>query len=811
VLQPAVRSLGLALRPPEPVERAAGGAWFVRDLFTDVVFPDATLATASLGARGRLRRAELVQVGAWGLAFLVLASLFVGLSCSNGAVVGRARRAAVEVANRVTDETALVDNLRTLDRLREAADDLDRVHRRVSLGRRLGGWSGGVARDPAVRLYMQRMTRFVLEPSVRRLEEDLRGRVGGAPGRFLDDFYRFRAWRLLTQPPQIDAEDAPVLTREVIRTLEDRLALGGTDAAGRSEYPELIRRQMTFIARNPADLAAVIREEVAEPDRALIAPMAAIVHDTWDSRAFYDELLGDLTARLKPLGFADLAGSTPLMQGAVAVPGPFTRDGCNQHVRPAAAWHGRLVRRDALLNETFDGRAPDLERDLLTFYAEDATRHWVAFLDGIEYTPQRTIGGVEDQLARLAKGDSPIFRLLRGARDQVQGMVVPGTPLEALAHNFRLLSEFFASPGTLGQRAKDFLGEIARRLPGQGGSPSTLRESIDAQYMRYLGKAQGDVKGLGPGAPLDRLQALLSPPPDQTNGVFELVNFADGLGRSYSDTPSGAVVGRLLRAPVDAARRVVTERGLGPRVAQAWEGMFLQRFNQDLAGRYPFSAGGADASPEAFAACFGPQGYFWAFYTQHLAPFLNEDGSSKSGEAPPVNAAMVDFLRKAHVIRQAFFAAGPQPELAFAASTTPPEHGAGVLVRWVAFDCGGATMTYTMGPPRDETVRWPGADALAGAGIRAQAAPPEDPKRRRRKNDPTTIAVEPVSAPGYWGLFRLLDRASAISGGGGVTRVTWRLSAANGTSISSTWDLKVSSGESPFARGFMRLTPPATP
>jgi type VI protein secretion system component VasK len=237
--------------------------------------------------------------------------------------------------------------------------------------------------------------------------------------------------------------------------------------------------------------------------------------------------------------------------------------------------------------------------------------------------------------------------------------------------------------------------------------------------------------------------------------------------------------------------------------------MFLQRFQQDLAGRYPFAAGGEDASPDAFAACFGPQGYFWAFYAQHLAPFLNEDGSSKSGDAPPVSPGMVEILRKAHAIRQAFFAAGPQPALAFSVRGRQPEYE-GILVRWVAFDCGGETVTYTMGAEGDNPVRWSGSDPSAGgAAIRAQAAPVVQGKKRRK--EPESLAVTPLTGQGLWGLFRLLDRATAVTGSGGTTVATWRLAVAGGATISTTWELKVTAGESPFARGFLRMSPPATP
>jgi type VI protein secretion system component VasK len=670
-----------------------------------------------------------------------------------------------------------------------------------------------VERDPAVKLWMLRMADLVLKPAHQRMEDSLRARVAGAPGNFLDDFYRFRAWRLLGEPRQIDVEDARILTREVSKALADRLELGGADQAQRAQYPELVARQMEFLARNPRDLAAVVRSSIPEPDRTLIPAVAAVVRSEWRPEAFYQELVAESGARAKPLEFGTLAGATSLMAGSVAVPGAFTAAGWSDEVKPRAAWYGRLGRRDALLAEMFGGRTPELERDVLGYYAPDVTRHWVAFLDGVEYARQSSVGGAADLLARLAQGDSPLFKMLRGVNEQTKGIAAPGTPVESVARDFQPLAEFFAPPGSLGERTKTFLADLPRLIPGRAKRPATSRQSLDAQYLEVLAKAQADVKGLGGGASLTDFQSLLSPPPDQTNGVFELVSFADGLGATYDDTPVGAALARVLRDPAAVVGEIVRTRGLGPRVAAAWQSLFLGRFQSTLGNAYPFASGGADASPDEVAACFGPTGYFWTFYAQHLAPFLNEDGSPKTADAPPVSGAMVEFLRKAYAIRKALFAAGPTPAIAFTVSTTPPEHDRGViLVRWIAFDCGGQNVTYTMGPPSDEPLRWPGPDVLGPSGLRAQAAPPEDPKKKKRKKgEPESIAVEPLSASGYWGLFRLIDRAAAVSSAGGVTRATWNLSAANGARIRTTWELKVTSGESPFARGFLRMSPPATP
>jgi type VI protein secretion system component VasK len=129
----------------------------------------------------------------------------------------------------------------------------------------------------------------------------------------------------------------------------------------------------------------------------------------------------------------------------------------------------------------------------------------------------------------------------------------------------------------------------------------------------------------------------------------------------------------------------------------------------------------------------------------------------------------------------------------------------------VAIDCGGKTVTYAMGPPREESLSWPGDDPNADAGMRAQAAPPDDPKKKRKKGAPESIGIESISAGGPWAIFRLLDRAREVSTSGGATSATWSMSAVNGGKIQTTWVFNTGNSTSPFARGFLRISPPATP
>jgi len=79
---------------------------------------------------------------------------------------------------------------------------------------------------------------------------------------------------------------------------------------------------MFTVKRTPVDVVLPTGCAVLNASDPLVAQMARIVHDEWKPAEFYAEMSATANANLKPMGFGDLAGSSPLMSGTVNVP-PF--------------------------------------------------------------------------------------------------------------------------------------------------------------------------------------------------------------------------------------------------------------------------------------------------------------------------------------------------------------------------------------------------------------------------------------------------------------------------------------------------------
>ena len=156
VLQPIAASLGAAAAETAAPPQVAEGAFFVHVLLARVVFPAAALAAASSHAEAGRRRLRLAFFAGLAVAFAALTILFSALSCANGRLIDRARRASREAADQVRAGGQLMPNLLVLEELRRNAATLDSLQRRAPLYRRLGGYAGDVVRDPAVQLYFEK-------------------------------------------------------------------------------------------------------------------------------------------------------------------------------------------------------------------------------------------------------------------------------------------------------------------------------------------------------------------------------------------------------------------------------------------------------------------------------------------------------------------------------------------------------------------------------------------------------------------------------------------------------------------------------
>ncbi|MCC7539486.1 MAG: type VI secretion system membrane subunit TssM [Deltaproteobacteria bacterium] len=341
VMNAMASAFGVQGRMPQGEPVVDPKSYFLRDVFSKVVFPDALIAARSPAEISRQRRTIALVAGAIFL-FAGLFSLLPGYAWLRNRRLLAAARAEVQRvdAHRRTPNAGPI----TLDLL-------EPLRSRVST---LQGWSDasppvgltlGMYRGeqllPRVRTFYTRTLRSALiEPIIRGEETQLRQfglayerTTAPAPG---DEFRRrhknLKLYLLLTWPkgpgePVLDDAARTFLTEEVVERWA--AALGRPPNSGQREAMRThVRLYLQLLANDPS--IAIQRDAVV----VLRARAALTRADVMDLAI--EQVIGEIEREGWDLTFHDLTGgaiTTPLIQNVKRVRGAFTRRAWTERVR----------------------------------------------------------------------------------------------------------------------------------------------------------------------------------------------------------------------------------------------------------------------------------------------------------------------------------------------------------------------------------------------------------------------------------------------------------------------------------------------
>jgi type VI secretion system protein ImpL len=796
VLEPAARSLGIA-GPEAPTPAAAPGAFFTQDLFRHVIFADASLATPSTRGKIGQRRRRVILFALLAVLFLTM-TIFLGvLNSYNGRLVSETRRAARNVYDRVQTQAPMIENLQSLEALRVRAVQVESFSRSTPFWRWLGGYSGNVLRDPAIRLYCERASTVLVEPAAMAMAQRLAELNETGSGQFLDYYNLYYAWRLLTtsNPKQLVPEDAPILARQMDLALTPVKAVMSPE--DRERFPRLVAAQAEFLASHPD----IVKRYATGPwtlNDELVARGNARVVQTWESSQFYRAMIQEVRERTQDLPLHKLVAKPDFIRSERPVSGPFTRNAWEHEVRQRIDAHRRRMQRDWVVSEAFGIHPPGLADSLLGFYAADYSREWAAFLDDLNVLPAGNAIAAGTLLHKTARTGSPVLETLRAAAQQTSLGIDPSSPMSQVQRDFQIAGEFFVPEQKASPASK--ISALYRKLTQKGAGRDALdptkswsdryQTSIEriADWMEKMSKEGASASDIAKGA---------TSGDEQDNPVKYALSQIDELQSAFQGDRGALPVARVLQLPIVAAAGPPCET-LKRELSEKWAQLVLQPFLLTLSGKYPFKADGPDATIQDFTEFFRPGGTFWTFYSDNLKSFVAEDGTPVSEQVTQCfTPEFIECLRRAYEIREAFFVGGAQEaSLKFLVrTTTPQQQGPPVVVRGISFDVGGQPAQYLMGAPQWKEVKWPGASPELGAALRVQSAPGEP-------------QAEGLPKPGLWGLFRLLDAAQmGLSADGQYPSARWT-AGAGVTLITVAYDLQASTGH-PFGPAFLRFTVPS--
>jgi type VI secretion system protein ImpL len=772
-----------------PVETKS---YFLKSLFTEVVFPDQHLARRTQRATGATWRA-LTRAGAGALGAAAVAALLLGFAAArSGLDLRRIERRSVDAAALSFDPAgARYSDLGTLESLREEVERLSGSHpvRRALL---LGLDRSATVAEPVQRLYYAQARDLVAAYALGQLRTSLarsrnfarsdsagssEERAAAQAARRVDIENDLEAYLLLTTHADslATSENLRDALKARLAELTPRGALGA-EAGERQEGVDLVVRQTdAFVDGLAAGLA-----EPFPSDRDLVAAALVVVDVPPTLDGLYARIRREALARLPPFTLADAVPEEHLGLFAPAgqVPGFFTK----------AAWDRVVQRRfrEAAANPAGEywvlGRTqadlPDELRDeprtlaaLQGRYRREYVESWQRFLASVRYKDARG-PDAEARLAILGSStDSPIGWLLavvteqttfpappaaereRGIIDRAAEAIGRGTPADS------------AAGGAVDPIAAAFAG--IHRLNAQGlptgEADAGLYKALEAlaQFGRRVGGAAGDAAAIAD---------LLAVTKD------EIETGTRGLDRTVRE--------HLFFDPLDISQRVAVSAaaeqagGAAAAAAQARLDVARAAFEDALAGRYPFDPSSSrDAALDDARAYFAPGGALDAF----------AEGVG-DGASPDVRRA----IERGKTIGRVLFGGSTltfrlRPDLPTYSSPLAQQE---LDVDAVAVGVHGASSVYRLGSTRWMDVTWPGPP---GAFVTVQ----------RREG---TLSNE---FEGDWAVFRLFQSATVRSRGGTSYDVSWTFRDGP-NAVTARYELITTSSETPLAnpRGFFQFSLP---
>lgn len=442
------------------------------------------------------------------------------------------------------------------------------------------------------------------------------------------------------------------------------------------------------------------------------------------------------------------ASGEPLARG---VPGLFTYDGYRdlfdkhlpefvQLARDDDAWvmgHsllGETQKKTAEIANAAGVRTDPLTEEIRRQYLMEYAQRWDTFLGDIRTVSGTSLAFNLQILRRFAAPDSPLSRLAQAA---VRETTLTRT---AVSDDKSFLQK---TAGKIVQNSDQTLGIRAEeRLE---------RELVDTHFAA--------LREVVTGTP--QLDGLTS----QLNGYYTVLTVADNaLTNNSMPPPSDAAVKLKLTADTlpppfrEVLRNLAIQgsqevnQGIGQLLSRQMVVTIGDACRLTIDGNYPFAPDSKqDVSIDDFTRVFAQGGVIDDFFTKTLAPFVDTAArpwryKTLPGATEPVRGPDLEPFEKAKAIRDMFFTDPGQKKLAWKAEIRIPELDP--TITGLVLDIDGQSEQYQHGPDRPFAVTWPGPRGGAHAEITANP---------RIRPDTSTLSTD-----GPWAFMRLLKKGRLI-------------------------------------------------
>lgn len=812
ILQSIGKSAGLQGIARDMALETEAKSYFIKNLFTEVIFPDQGLAIPSshiFRQRGYVRvlafGTAIVTVGA---AMFFLASSYLGNKFLVRSVLDEAVHAA-QIQGTPTFNPGHQDfqrNLILLDSIRERLDDIRRYEEEGVPLRLWGFYQGGSLYPPLQRLFHVKLESVLLQPTRHAMESQLSHFANTAGGREEvqneGDYYSLlKAYLMIGDREHLDSVFLANQLKKVWSVITSNISIwSGTGV----ENPTLpLHRLLDFYSFH---MTGKLFDE-PEPNPLLVRNVRSILRRIPVSDRLYAQIIHDNTSQtVEAVSLARILEGTHqgTLMSEYRIPGVYTRAGFQSVFQPAMKKVlDDFGREKWVLGELEQGGAT-LATAVEEKYFGDYAEQWIRFLDSIHVRRPGTTSDVLALLEILSTPPSPISILL-GTVKQETGLVANlRYQMEEGDTGFiqKMKQKLLFEEPKVGQppavmeyedpvyREFHTLHWFMKENEGQPDKPSRLTQYVDElkQVHAMLQQALPET-----GASLDPVSVAQAVVNGKSNELSKAVTVVEQLSLGL-DGEMRRVVQPFFLEPVKIALQTVIDRALVV-VNQQWESEVYKRCQETVATRYPFQPSGEDAALTDISDLLQPQsGTWWAFYTQKLGPFIKDNQQNWELKEwrdvkLPLSSSTLSSLEYAKFFSESLFPSGQTtPGMAFDVFPYPDQGGSARSVSQIRLKVGDQDFNYANGPQDWQEMHWPGPAGSKGAMLQVNV------KGR----------WEAWESKGWWGWFRLLDMGRVTAITDSQFQVNWAFTSRDNLPLRIQFDLKARSAKNPFSEDFFR-------
>lgn len=677
---------------PKPQAAASKNGFFLRDLFSKVIFADRqTVRQFASPAKTRLR---------YGTFFAFVAALALALGGWTWSTLGNQQLAANvqadldHIVRLQQNRNDLQSRLQAMDILEDRIAQLEQFRRDRPLSVSLGLYQGDRMEQRLLAEYYRGVKQLMLDPVSQNLASFLRdvdahpeqlapltrppesGAIpvstranaigqgaGGAQGGLYSDasptnvedaYNALKTYLMLSDKRHVEAAH---LTDQLARFWRGWLETNRGNMS-RDEMIKSAERMITFyLSRVSDDDWPMIDANLSLIDQTR-ENLRRVVRGMPARQRVYEEIKARASTRFAPMTVARIVGenNTNLVGGSYAIPGTFTREAWFDYVKPAIrdAATKELQAKDWVLNTasqddlTLEGSPEQIQKALVGMYKTEYAQHWQRFMQGIAVRDFGSFGQAVDAMNRLGDPqDSPIRKILETAYDQTawDNPALASTTLQKAQNGVTgWFKRLFSSKTQAAQNAG-----VDLDVNLSGGSATAGPVGIAFSGLARIVAKQDNASLLN--GYMDTLSKVrtrfnvLKNQGDPGPGARELIQQTlDGSGSELADSLK-FVDEQMLTGLTDDQRKSLRPLLVRPlmqafavaiepasnEVNKVWNAQVYQTFETSLANKYPFSGDAkVEAGASEIAQVFGPDGAISKFVGTTLGPLAVRRGDTLS-------------------------------------------------------------------------------------------------------------------------------------------------------------------------------------